>query len=59
MKTKHTIKTRESEVTKEQDKFFGVEFEYYFNNVRRSNQRAASYAWRETVKAFPELRGVK
>ncbi len=48
-------KKKLAKLTRKEDDCYGHAFEFYFNNVRNSNQRADRYAWKETVKAFPRL----
>ena len=42
-------------LTAEEEDFLCWEEAYYKGNVRADNKRAARYAWRRAVKAFPRL----
>jgi hypothetical protein len=44
-----------AKLTKFEDAVYNNSFEYYFNNVRRSDDRADKYAWAMAVKASPRL----
>jgi hypothetical protein len=42
-------------LNKNESNAYSKSFEYYINNVRKSNVRADKHAWRETVKVSPRL----